>query len=677
MRSFVTCAALVAGVVAAGFGAPSAGASTFAGIGLSMAAVAPAEPARGEPESRRLARELAGFTRLAGTSGSKVGAEWAKRELERAGFSVELDEREVLLSYPREIRFAIFADGASTKPERERGERFDPNALPPGDVPLYNAWGKSGRVRAPVVDAGRGLRADFERLAKLGVDVRGKVVLARYGGAYRGVKPELAAEYGAVAVLLWTPASDDGAAKGELWPAGPWKPGHDAQRGSILSMARIPGDPSTPGTPSPRPGEPAPRVTGAELDALLPKIPCVPIGADEAELLRARLALGARSDAPDAPRDAPLGPGPVEVALALEAPRELRRIVNVIATLPGTSDELVLAGAHRDAWVRGMNDNASGVVTLLRAAQRLGERARSGWRPRATLRIAFWDAEEFGLIGSSEYGEAHAAELARNARLYVNTDSGCSGIEFHAGGSPGLVALLRRALERVEEPRAPGLADASDATATNAKPRTLWEQWTAKGGEPSLGFPGSGSDFAVFLHHLSVPVVDVGFGGKGGGQYHTAFDDFALADRFLDPGWVGHELAGEFLAELLASASDAPDAIFDPTEAARALAGAAREPARTELLGAERSERLASAFERLADAPNADARRSFYARLATSDGLAGRTWFKNRLWAPGLETGYSAELFPSLSSAAARGADALDHELADLVRAIDALVAQP
>ncbi|MCK6447090.1 MAG: M20/M25/M40 family metallo-hydrolase [Planctomycetes bacterium] len=660
MRSFVSCAALVGVVVGIASGVHAFGAH----------ACGETRPGDAEPESRRLARELSGFTRLAGTSGSVVGAEWAKAELERAGFSVELDEREVLLSYPREIRFAIFAGSASTRPEHERGERFDPNALPPGDVPLYNAWGKSGRVRAAVVDAGRGLRADFERLKAVGVDVTGKVVLARYGGAYRGVKPELAAEYGAAAVLLWTPASDDGAAKGALWPDGPWKPGHEAQRGSILSMARIPGDPSTPGTPSPRPGEPAARVTGAALDALLPSIPCVPIGADEATLLRERLAR-------DTQGKEPLGPGPVEVALTLDAPRELRRIVNVIGTLEGASDELVLAGAHRDAWVRGMNDNASGVVTLLRAAARLGERARSGWRPKATLRIAFWDAEEFGLVGSSEYGEAHADELARRARLYVNTDSGCSGIEFHAGGSPGLVALLKRALERVEEPRAPHAASANDVTATNARPRTLLEQWTAKEPNPALGFPGSGSDFAVFLHHLSVPVVDVGFGGNGGGQYHTAFDDFALADRFLDPGWVGHELAGEFLAELLAQASDAPDAIFDPTEAAHALAGAAREPARIERLGAERAEALASAFERLAAAPNADARRWFYARLATRDGLAGRTWFKNRLWAPGLETGYSAELFPSLALAARAGAETVDRELADLVRAIDALVADP
>ncbi|MBI5434257.1 MAG: M28 family peptidase [Planctomycetes bacterium] len=648
MPSFLLCAALVGG-----------GAAAFVGD-------------TPEPASRTLARELSTFTRLAGTSGSEVGAAWAARELERAGFTVELDRREVVLSYPRRLRLELFDSASAPEPALRRGERFDPNALPTGDVPLYNAWTQSGDVRAEVVDAGYALRADFERLKAAGVDVRGKVVLARYGHAYRGVKPELAAEYGAVAVLLWTPSDEDGAGKGPVWPDGPWKPGHDGQRGSILSMARTPGDPSTPRGPSGAPGARGERLRGAELDDLLPKIPCVPIGADEAAYLRAHLADGSAdpSAEPIGPRPAdatgrtPLGPGPAIVALQIDAPRELRTIVNVVGTLAGSGDELVLAGAHRDAWVRGMNDNASGVVTLLRAAAHLGERAKRGWKPRASVRIAFWDAEEFGLIGSTEYGEGHADELAKRARLYVNTDSGCSGTEFHAGGSPGLIALLRTALERVDDPGA-------------STPRTLWEQWTAKNATPALGFPGSGSDFAVFLHHLSVPVVDVGFGGAGGGQYHTRFDDFAQADRFLDPGWVGHELAGRFLAELLAEASDRPLAIFDPSEAARALAAAARDAKQVETLGAERADSLARAFDALAAAPHANAAARFYAHFADPAGLAGRAWFKNRLWAPGLETGYSAELFPSLALAQRRGDEALDRELASLIEAARSLTAGP
>ncbi|MCE9594688.1 MAG: M28 family peptidase [Planctomycetes bacterium] len=600
-----------------------------------------------EAPTRALARELSGFTRLAGTSGSRVGAVWAARELERAGFTVELDEREIVLSYPRSVRVALFDDASVLAPAMQRGDRFDPNARPTGDVPLYNGWAKSAKLRAAVVDAGYGLRADFERLKAAGIDVTGRVVLARYGHAYRGVKPELAAEYGAIAVLLWTPSDDDGAGKGEVWPYGPWKPDRDAQRGSILSMARTPGDPSTPGFASARPGAGQKRVLGAELDALLPTIPCLPIGAREADWLRAHLAF-------DPDGKTPLGPGPAEVALELDAPRELRTIVNVVATLSGVGDELVLAGAHRDAWVRGMNDDGSGVVTLIRAAQHLGARVKNGWKPTATVRIALWDAEEFGLIGSTEYGEGHAEELARHARLYINTDSGCSGTTFGADGSPGLIELLHRALERVDDPSAP-------------TPRNLWQQWTEKNPTPELGFPGSGSDFAVFLHHLSVPVVDIGFGGASGGQYHTRFDDFGQVDRFLDPGWKGHELAGTFLAELLRAAADEPARIFDPSEAARALAGAARGQKQVAWLGPERAERLAVAFDGLAARPQADAARHFYARFAFEPGLPGRTWFKNRLWAPGLETGYSSELFPSLTEAARRGANDLDRELDDLI----------
>lgn len=602
------------------------------------------------PASRALLLELAAEPRLAGTSGSLQGAKVAARHLAAAGWQVELDEREVLLSLPRRISVSVFAKAGEARPVSRRVERFDADAIPAGDVPLYNAWTASGKVRAKVVDVGHGLRADYEALAAAGVDVRGSIALARYGRAYRGVKVDLATEHGCVGVLLFSEAASDGPQKGETWPEGPWKPDWEGQRGSILPIASAPGDPSTPGTPSPRPGADAVRLSLDELEPRLPRIPCTPIGAAEAELVLQRL--DAR------------GPGPVEVELDLDVPRELRTIRNVVATLAagGAAPEVVIAGGHRDAWVRGANDNGSGCVALIRAAQRIGARVREGWRPQRTLVIALWDAEEHGLLGSTEWGEANADWLRERGAAYINCDASIAGTQFSAGGSPGMLAALRGVAERLSVPGA----------TTN-----LWQDWCAraKDGAPSLGLPGAGSDHAVFAHHLGVPVIEPGFGGHSGGQYHTDFDDFGMVERHLDPGFVGHELAGEFLAELLLDLA-APRSFFDGAEAARSFAARARALGTESWFGGERGERLARAFEGLAAALERDpllAGRVRPYRELNRPSLAGREWFRNVLWAPNVEDGYSSVTFPTLRAAAARGEAELDLELSLLCGELGAL----
>jgi N-acetylated-alpha-linked acidic dipeptidase len=284
-------------------------------------------------------------------------------------------------------------------------------------------------------------------------------------------------------------------------------------------MGRAPGDPSTPGFPSPAPGTEStpPRLSEEEWDARLPRIPCTPIPAREAAAILERLA-SKRLTKPDGTKaSTKVGPGPVEVRLVVDAPREVRTIRNVIGRLHGESEDVVIAGNHRDAWVRGANDAGGGTVALLRAAQRLGERAKRGWKPRHTIALAFWDAEEQGLIGSTEWGEANADWLREHAIAYVNADSAVSGTRFGASGTPGLLGTLERVLGRVP----------AHDPAREGAPRTLWQEWSeASEDGPQLGLPGSGSDFAVFLHHLSLPVLDFSFSGNRGGQYHTAFDDF-------------------------------------------------------------------------------------------------------------------------------------------------------
>lgn len=662
------------------------------------------------PPSRALLMELTGSPRLAGTSGSLNGAKIVARHLREAGFEVEIDEREVLLSLPRRLEVAAYADRLADLPFRERIERFDPDAIPAGDVPPFNAWTASGEVRGAVVDVGYGLRPDFERLKAAGVDLRGKIALARYGRAYRGVKVDLATEYGCAAVLLFSDPEDDGAGKGDTWPTGPWKPGWAAQRGAISSLAHAPGDPSSPGFASPAPGTAAApgatRLAGDELAAVLPTILCMPIGAREAREIREQLGSRRLKNDEGTVETQRVGPGPVEVRLSIDAPRELRVIRNVIGRLAGTRPDTILAGNHRDAWVRGAHDAGSGTVGLLRAAHRIGERVRSGWRPEHSILLAFWDAEEAGLIGSTEWGEAHAEWVRENAIAYVNADALVSGTTIGLAGTPGLEAIVAEVLGQVPEPGSEG---------------TLLEQWRASSeGTPRLSLPGSGSDFAVFLHHLGVPVLDVGFHGNGGGQYHTSFDDFLQVERYLDPGFVGHELAGLFLTELLVAFADLGPLSFSDSWAAHEMELHAR--AAAEWLGEDRADRLALAFESLGLAARvswtqwrratgfdgagdggeygefgdwpivleaarrprerallleavyaADTPRGFYASLASERGLAGREWFRNELWAPALELGYGAETFPALRTAAAEGEAELDEACAGLIERIDAL----
>jgi N-acetylated-alpha-linked acidic dipeptidase len=642
-----------------------------------------------DPPSRGLLLELAGTTRLAGTSGSAVAAKFVARTLEEAGWKVEIDAREVLLSLPRSIEFAIYDDAFAEKPVVEREDRFDPDAIPAGDVPKCNGWSGSGTVRAAVVDAGYGIREDFERLKSLGVEVRGAIALARYGKCYRGIKVDLAAQYGCSAVLLFSDPEEDGPAKGPVWPEGPWKPDWDAQRGSINPIAHVPGDPSTPGWPSPRPGtKDARRASADEIREALPKIPCLPLGWRDAKALLGKLATVQVKDKDGRESPVPLGPGPVQARIAIDQPRDLRTIRNVVARLPGASEDTVIGGAHRDSWVRGANDDGAGTVAMLRAAQLLGEKAKGGWKPKRTITLGFWDAEEFGLIGSTEWGEANEDWLRAHAVAYVNADTAVNGPRFRgAGGSPGMLAVLRRVLERI--PPAPTKSGPeSDA----AQPQNLWEEWTtlvkerAKGdaekSEPRLGLPGSGSDFAVFVHHLNVPCLEPGFGGSGGGgAYHTTFDDFSYVEKYVDPGFVGHETAGRLFAELLAEIADYP-AFFDEVEAEREIARRARETAAECRKDAPESA-LAASLDRVASGLETSAERisargaaatsgtTLYTKLEAREGLEGRAWFKNRLWAPGLEDGYGSETFPSLRLAAAKGPEALEAETAWILARLD------
>ena len=613
-----------------------------------------ARPAQDAPPSRALMLELCREPRLAGTAGSERAAHWVAGKLTELGWRVELESRDVLLSYATSIdlRATIpLTNGYGLLDLFHRRDRFDPDLRPTGDVPLYHAWAKSGLMAGVVVDCGRGLRADFERLVAEGVDLKGAVALCRYGGAYRGVKVALAAEFGCHAALLYDHGDENGPGMGEVWPKGPWKPPHEAQRGSILSLTDAPGDPTTPGWASPLVSSgiderdlvltdssggtnEAPDqkpLSGEALAARLPKIPSAPIGWAHAKLLLDQLEAG---------------PTPV-VHFDLDMRVERRTIVNVIASLGPVEGDFVMAGTHRDAWVRGAQDSGSGIVSLLRAAEHLSARAKAGWAPKHGIKLAFWDGEETGLFGSTEYGEAHADELQSHCLAYLNGDACVSGLNLRASGTPGLLGTLSAVLRAQ-----PALRPAQ--TEVGHEP-SLYDEWSGRlEGPPRLGLVGSGSDYTVFLHHLGVPVLDFGFGGNPGGQYHTAFDDFAVMDRFLDPEWRGHEAAGALFAGLLEEVAARGRASFDEAEAASELARVFQAFEWTPD-GAETPlslEPLVAALEAVAQAAREGELREsplpFYARLALPGGLPGRPWYRNPLWAPGRETGYAAVLLPTL-----------------------------
>lgn len=619
------------------------------------------------PPSQALLRELCQQPRVAGTPTSQRAIDMVARVLGESGFQVSLDRREVLLSLPRRLSIQAFADGDTTSPMVSRIWNYDPDAIPAGDIPPFNAWSASGLVQAEILDVGYGLRADFERLKDARIKIEGTIAIARYGKGYRGSKLSLAEEFGCVGMLLFSDPKDDGAGKGATWPQGPWKSPNDAQRGSVGPMDRVLGDPSTPGFPSPEPdrnvGEGRTRLADFALAQALPKIPCMPIGAADATLILADLGRRRLPDASGKMQSVAIGPGPITVQLEVDAPRELRTITNVIGSLQGTGPGVVMAGNHRDAWVRGAQDAGSGTVTLLRAAQHLAAQVEAGWKPKSTIYLAFWDAEEQGLIGSTEWVESHADSLSESLHLYINADAAVSGPNFRASGSPGLEPYLAKALFDMQ--------NAEDATG----PFPTW--LTKEGGIRKFGLPGSGSDFAPFLHHLGLPVIDLSFSGNRGGQYHTAFDDVSIVERYLDPGYTNHELAGRTVAAMLSTASEMGRTLFSDNYAARDWARRAREA--SDWMGARQANGIASAFDRLATTAE-KAKKDvplppmLYRGLLRTEGLPNRAWFRNALWTPDQATGYGSKSFPVMHKYIDEDSpDSLNSEVTRLIQEIDAL----
>ncbi|MGH7972152.1 MAG: M28 family peptidase, partial [Limisphaerales bacterium] len=393
-------------------------------------------------------------------------------------------------------------------------------------LPVYNAYSKDGDVTAQLVYVNYGRPADYDGLAEHGIDVRGKIVIARYGACWRGIKPKVAAEHGAIGCLIYSDPRDDGYFQGDPYPKGAWRSDQGAQRGSVCDMPLYPGDPLTPGVGSTKDAK---RLPLDEAPSLA-KIPVLPISyADATPLLRALEGPVAPEDWRGAlPFTYHLGPGPAKVHLKLEFNWPQAPLYDVIARMPGTSrpDEWVIRGNHQDAWVCGADDPLSGTVALMEEARAVAALSAQGWKPRRTIIYTVWDGEEPGLLGSTEWAETHADELRQHAAAYINSDSNGRGF-LEVAGSHTLEKFVNEVAREVEDPEtklsvARRLRDHRIVNASVSDRHEIRDRHDLR-----IGALGSGSDYTPFLQHLGVASLDLGYGGEdNGGSYHSIYDSF-------------------------------------------------------------------------------------------------------------------------------------------------------
>lgn len=472
-----------------------------------------------------------------GSAYGKQYAEYILKLFKSWGYDAEIETYKVLFPTPKVRILELVSPGKFKAGLKEPALKEDATSNQASEqLPVYNAWSADGDVTGELVFVNYGVPADYEELEKMGIDVKGKIVIAKYGGSWRGIKPKVAQEHGAIGCLIYSDPEEDGYFQGDVYPKGAYRGESGAQRGSVMDLPVHPGDPITPGIGA---TEDAKRIDRKDATNLL-KIPVQPISyADALPLLK---ALGGPI-APEEWRGAlpityHVGAGPARVHLKLEFDWKLVDCHNVIARLKGTElpDEWVVRGNHHDAWVNGAGDPISGMVALMEEARAVSELVKSGWKPRRTIVYCAWDGEEPALIGSTEWVEHHAGELQQKVVTYINSDGNGRGF-LYAGGSHTLETMMSEVARDVKDPQT-GLsvlergrsAAAVYASGVAARKAALDKKTL------SLSALGSGSDFSPFFQHLGIPSLNIGFGGEdGGGEYHSIYDSYDLYTRFKDP----------------------------------------------------------------------------------------------------------------------------------------------
>jgi N-acetylated-alpha-linked acidic dipeptidase len=646
-------------------------------------AAAVPSPANAAEYARALSRE----PHMSGTPAQARTRDYVIERMRAWGLETEVRAYEVWMPHPTSVRVWRVAPDARELSLAEGPVPGDSTSSLP-EVPPVNGYGGSGDVTAEVVYVNYGLIEDYATLDSLGVSVRGKVAIARYGRSFRGIKAREAERHGAVALLIYSDPQDDGFVRGDVYPEGPMRPPQGIQRGSVFNGA---GDPTTPGTPSLKGAK---RIPPAQSGVA--KIPVVPISyGNAAELLRdVRGTRIPQSWQGGLPFRYHVGPGPVSARVAVAtdtATAPYKTIWNTFGVIRGTEfpDEMVVIGGHRDAWGPGAADNVSGTVSVLEAARAVAELARRGVRPKRTLVFATWDAEEWGLVGSTEYVEDDSLRLLRGAVAYLNQDVAAQGPSFGGGGSPSLRATLRSITRAIDDPSGKG---------------SVYDVWrrassVADSAEPPMGDPGGGSDFAGFYNHLGIPHSDWGFGGSGG-VYHSAYDSRHWMETFGDPGYRYHAAAARIGTAMILRLANADVLPYDYVEYARtmrrylpavdqAIASRKWHTSSAPLAASiDRMERSAAAFAAVRDSAlgrtlSAPTRRAANAALlrveralTRPEGLKTRPWYRNLIYAADENNGYANIVFPSVNEAIRSGdATLAQSEIDDLARRFDAAAA--
>ncbi|MFC0875957.1 transferrin receptor-like dimerization domain-containing protein [Saccharicrinis sp. FJH2] len=642
-----------------------------------------------------------------GSDGSKENAEYILKKFKSWGWDAEIETFYVLFPTPKKRLLEMVEPVSFKAGLKESVLKEDPATALPGQLPTYNAYSADGDVTAELVFVNYGLPDDYAVLDKMGVDVKGKIVIAKYGHSWRGIKPKIAQEHGAVGCIIYSDPADDGYKQGDVYPKGAFKNSHGVQRGSVMDMVVYPGDPTTPGYGSVKDAD---HLDHSKAENLL-KIPVLPISySDATPLLKALegevAPVGWQGNLPFTYH---LGPGKARVHLSLAFNWDIVPCYDVIAKIEGSRypDEWVIRGNHQDAWVHGASDPISGLAALMEEARSIGEMKKNGWTPDRTLIYCAWDGEEPGLLGSTEWVEAHEKELKEHAVLYVNSDGNGRGFLF-AQGSHALEPLMDEIAKDVPDPqtnvsvfeRLKAGRIVNEASLQGKE--NIWKENNLK-----LYAMGSGSDYSSFIQHIGIPALNLGFYGENeGGEYHTNFDTYTNFVTFKDPGFhygvALAETAGravlrmanadvlpydfEILYQTILGYSkelislidksregtdfentliqnhiydlgedptkkyklpdikpEVPYLDFSPLENALSALKAGVDSVTLTYNAAVKYHHVSEAFNRLLSQAEQ--------QLLIADGLPGRSWYKHVLYAPGFYTGYGVKTMPGIREA--------------------------
>jgi N-acetylated-alpha-linked acidic dipeptidase len=603
-------------------------------------------------------------------------ADYVSDQFKKIGIESTKYEYSVLLPWPKQRRIDIVAPDQVRLEVEEEKIRGDQWADKPGILPAYNAYSPSGDLTGEIVYVNFGIPADYETLDKLGISVKGKIVLARYGGSWRGIKPKVAAEHGAIACIIYSDPHEDGYFQGDVYPDGPFRGWGMIQRGSVMDMPRYPGDPSTPDRPS-KPG--VERIPMDKIETFAP-IPVQPMSyRDGVELLK-RLK---GPVAPEAWRGAlpityRIGPGPAKVHMNLQMDYGQRRVIDVVGKITGAvaPDEWIIVGSHRDAWTFGASDSVSGHVSMMAVARGMSELMKKGWKPRRSVLFISWDGEEQGLLGSTEWVEDLTTELKAKAAVYVNRDAGAGGLNFGGSAVHSLTPFVHELSQSVQP---------------EGTTRTLYDGWLERSREqtpgvkaPPVGALGSGSDYTAFLDHVGIASMDMGLSGRGGeGSYHSTYDNPTWFKKYIDPQFKFSVLAAQLTGVALLRLADAEVLPFDyeiygsqiheyvgeiEQQATKASADGAKKVDFAGLRSAAEAFAKAGAdlrarSESLLNAPaTSTALAEINHRLIMAErdliepaGLPDRPWYRHVVYAPGLYTGYGVKTIPGVREAVDAG----------------------